>query len=56
MLEGCEHAKIHGASFGTVDITSKLAHEYNLKINTAEALHEWPATIDAWGEGDTTVT
>ncbi len=25
----CEHAKIHGATFGTNDITSKVAHMYN---------------------------
>ena len=40
---GCEHAKIHGATFGTVDITNRVDHEYNTGVR------DFDASATKWG-------
>ena len=45
--QGCEHARIYGATFGITDITHKLAHGYNSGTRTFEA------TTAAWGTENT---
>lgn len=44
---GCEHAKIHGATYGANDITNKVAHEYNSGVRAFEAsTTKWGASLD----------
>ena len=35
--QDCKHARILGATFGTKDVTSTVAHKYNLGTKTIEA-------------------
>lgn len=44
---GCEHAIIHGATYGLNDITNKVAHEYNAGTRSfAASSAKWGATAD----------
>ena len=45
-FRACEHARILGATYGTKDITSAVAHEYNLGIKSFDATSaKWGSTL-----------
>ncbi len=49
----CEHARILGATYGTKDITSAVAHDYNLGKKAFNAsTQRWGSTL----EGNHTLT
>ena len=40
-VQDCQHASILGATYGGSDITSKVAHHYNLGNNVVPATNDW---------------
>ncbi len=54
---GCEHARIHGATFGTNDVTNRVAHEYNSGTRAFEAsTQKWGSTgLDQGQKGTMTI-